>query len=166
MQEQRSLGMTVCTLANAVKRRVDEQVGSCVQGETTRTQGWVIGFIADNADRDIFQRDIEAKFGIRRSTATGILQLMEKNGLLTREAVGYDARLKKLTLTPKALDIHNAVRSTIMRNEEEMLACLTPEEQDEFFMLADKLLAAVGTIDESKKGELSQNDKETGGKRS
>ena len=35
----------------------------------------------------MFQRDVEAEFNIRRSTATGILQLMEKNGFLLREPV-------------------------------------------------------------------------------
>lgn len=151
MPEERSLGMTVYNLSNAIKRRIDEQVGSCVGGEVTRTQGWVIGFIADNDDRNIFQRDIEAEFGIRRSTATGILQLMEKNGLLTREAVDYDARLKKLTLTPKALEIHDLVHAAIQRNESEMLACLTPEERDAFFALSGKLIAALGsdTVNES-----------------
>ena len=29
----------------------------------------------------VFQRDVERAFGLSRSTATGILQLMEKNGL-------------------------------------------------------------------------------------
>ena len=44
----------------------------------------------------VFQRDVERAFGLSRSTATGILQLMEKNGLILRESVHNDARLKSL----------------------------------------------------------------------
>ncbi len=152
MQDKRSLGVTMYTLVNAIKRRTDERVGCSVQGETTRMQCWVIGFIADHPDSDLFQRDIEDQFGIRRSTASGILQLMEKNGLLTREPVDYDARLKKLTLTPKAVEMHNAIRSAIIQNDREMLDCLTPDEQDAFFRITDKLISFLGTNDDCKKG--------------
>ena len=75
--------------------------------ETTGMQGWIIGFLHRNEDRDMFQRDVEAEFNIRRSTATGILQLMEKTAS-SAGAVAYDARLKKLVLTPKALAVHEA----------------------------------------------------------
>ncbi len=38
-----------------------------------------------NEGKEIFQKDIEAEFNIRRSTATGILKLMEKNGFINRQ---------------------------------------------------------------------------------
>ena len=63
-------------------------------------QGWIIGYLYQNRDKEVFQRDIQEQFSIRRSTVTGILQLMEKNGLITRSSVERDARLKKLELTP------------------------------------------------------------------
>ncbi len=34
--------------------------------ETTGMQGWIIGFLHRNEDRDMFQRDVEAEFNIRR----------------------------------------------------------------------------------------------------
>ena len=143
MESRRSLGLTLCNLVNAVKRRTDETVGSCVSCVTTRTQGWVIGFLADHEDEEIFQRDIEAQMGIRRSTATGILQLMEKNGLITRESVEHDARLKRLVLTPMAKEAHQTIKEVIEQNDRDMLSCLTPEEQDAFFALTDKLMAGL-----------------------
>ena len=68
-------------------------------------QRWVIGYLSEHEGKDVFQRDLEEEFSVRRSTATGILQLMEKNELITREPVSHDARLKKLVLTPKAIEI-------------------------------------------------------------
>ena len=44
---------------------------------------------------DIFQKDLENAFQMRRSTATGILQLMEQHGILRREPVAHDGRLKR-----------------------------------------------------------------------
>ena len=51
---------------------------------------------------DIYQKDVEKEFQIRRSTATGTLQILEKNGFIRREPVKQDARLKKLVPTDKA----------------------------------------------------------------
>ena len=42
---------------------------------------------------------------------------MEKNGLIIREKVDYDARLKKLVLTDKAREINKLVEEDISRIE-------------------------------------------------
>lgn len=125
----RHVGAEVRSLSNLFRRRLDDGMPP----ETTSMQGWIIGFLYSNADRDLFQRDIEAEFNIRRSTATGILQLMEKNGLLVREPVDYDARLKKLTLTPKALAMHESVVARIRATEARVRQGLTQEQLDTFF---------------------------------
>ncbi|MDR3321791.1 MAG: MarR family transcriptional regulator [Synergistaceae bacterium] len=76
----------------------------------TGTQALVLAFISGfEKDKDIFQRDIEAEFDIRRSSATSILNGLEKHGYIRRESVAYDARLKKLALTDKAIAITEQV---------------------------------------------------------
>lgn len=82
----------------------------------TGNNGWIIGFLADNSDREIFQRDIENYFTITRSTTSKVLSLMEQKGLIRRVAVSQDARLKKIELTDKAHDI-----SRIMLDDREKL---------------------------------------------
>ena len=67
----------------------------------TGVQGWVVGYLYEHREADVFQRDLEAVFSVRRSTMTNMLQLMEKNGYITRESVSHDARLKKLCSRPK-----------------------------------------------------------------
>ncbi len=71
----------------------------------TGTNGWIIGYISDHSDRDIYQRDLEEEFSITRSTASKVVNLMVRKGLIVRQSVTHDARLKKLVLTDKALDI-------------------------------------------------------------
>lgn len=70
--------------------------------------------------RDIYQRDIEKEFEIRRPTATGLLKLLEKNGFIIRESVSDDARLKRIIPTKKA----EALRVHILKNVKEMEAKL------------------------------------------
>ena len=56
-------------------------------------------------EQDIFQKDIEEEFGIRPSSVTGLLQALEQEGLISRESVSTDGRLKKIVLTGKAKEI-------------------------------------------------------------
>ena len=102
---ERYIGLEISKINNMLRRKCKrENLFAQSEDEVTRKNGWIIGYLADNRDKDIFQKDIENKFSIRRSTVSGILQLMEKKGYVKREGVAYDARLKKLTLTEKAWD--------------------------------------------------------------
>ena len=96
MKGERHVGGEIRVLSNLIKRCMDDGTP-----EITGMRAVDHRLLHRNEDRDMFQRDVEAEFNIRRSTATGILQLMEKNGFLLREPVAYDARLKKLVLTPR-----------------------------------------------------------------
>lgn len=159
MLEKRSIGFAVCTLANAIKRRTDELVSNCVDYEITRMQSWVIGYIHQHSDSDIFQRDIENRFNIRRSTATGILQLMEKNGLIKRESVEHDARLKKIILTPKAVDIQKSICAVLEQTDSEISSILTAQEQETFIQLSEKLINSICSDDDRcSKDERSCSD--------
>ena len=52
---------------------------------------------------------------------TNILQLMEKKGLIRREAVPNDARLKKVMLTQKGLKSHEGIEQLIMELNHQMI---------------------------------------------
>jgi len=115
---------------NAVKSYVDEMTG---------THGWALRYFYQNRDRDIFQRDFEKEFDIRRSTASNILSLMEKNGLILRQSVPHDARLKKITLTQKAVDIHRKVEQAFCKMEEDISRDINQTELDAFFETLGKI---------------------------
>lgn len=133
------VGGEIKTLSNLIKRRFDNSKVISEIDKLTGMHGWFIGYIYHNRDKDIFQRDLEEEFSIRRSTATGILQLMEKNELIIREPVDYDARLKKLVLTAKAIAVHEAITREIDRIEGDITKGLTKEEIDTFLLILNKM---------------------------
>ena len=69
------------------------------------------------AQGPVYQRDVEGALSMSRSTATGILQLMEKNGLIQRKNVESDARLKSLIPTEKAIRLDAEVGECLRRTE-------------------------------------------------
>lgn len=102
-------------------------------------QGMLIGFLMNNADKEIFQKDIEAEFDIARSTVTATLDSMERKGYITREAVERDARLKKITLTQKAVESHNRIIADLEQLERAMFKNISAEEADTLFAVMDKI---------------------------
>ena len=106
----------------------------------TPTQNWVLAYInARNAENtDVFQRDIEAHFNIQRSTATG-LQLMEKNGLISRVSLDSDARMKRIVVTPKGREVCEMSRSAKDEMEAELLKGISPEDLAIFLRVCDAM---------------------------
>lgn len=114
-------------------------VKRCDAEGATAYHGRIIGYLSERLDEDVYQKDIENRFGIRRSTVTKLLQLMESNGLITRTAVLSDARLKKITLTEKAISMHEHFREEIDCFEAALSSGLTEEEVETFFRITDKI---------------------------
>ena len=65
----------------------------------------IIGYILDNYDKDIYQKDLESVLNLRRATVSGVLQTMERNGLVLRVVNDGDARSKKIILNDRAKKI-------------------------------------------------------------
>lgn len=138
MVKKRTIGFEIRTLNNLIYRYVHQTRPEEVN-DFTAVHGWAIRYFYENRENDVFQRDFENHFSIRRSTATRILQLMEKNELITRESVPYDARLKKIILTEKAIKMHMIIDSDIERLEKQLASGLTTEELTAFFQTLDKI---------------------------
>lgn len=93
------------------------------------------------AEGPVFQRDVEKAFGMSRSTATCILQLMVKNGLLVREHVADDARLKSLIPTDRAARLDTQIEEALRQDEQRLTRGLSPEQIAQFLETA-ALMAA------------------------
>ncbi len=89
--------------------------------------------------RDIFQKTIEEEFDIRRSSVTSVLSLMEKNGLIERVSVCEDARLKKIILTDKGIEVHKSVYKEIEIVESIIYDSLSKEELELFSEILERL---------------------------
>lgn len=135
----RRIGFEIHRSSRLVKRYLDNDATKLYIDKLTGTHGWAIGYLHQNSDRDIFQKDFEQEFNIRPSTASNILSLIEKNGLITRESVPYDARLKKIVLTQKAIDIHQIIENSFEKLEDKLKDGISQEELEIFFKVIDKI---------------------------
>lgn len=109
--------------------------------DITAVQSRVIYYILVHCQEGpVFQRDIESVFGLSRSTATGILQLMEKKGIIRRESVPNDARLKSLVPTPRAVKLNAEVSVGLEEMERRLTKGLSSGQVQLFREIAAQML--------------------------
>ena len=117
----------------------------------TGVQSMLIGYIYKKSKQgEVFARDIEEEFDMRKATVTGIIQLMESNGLIIRKAKQGDCRLKSIVLTPRALQIEKIAKKQINITEKEIVKEMTKEEQEIFLKLLKKASYNLCNLDVKK----------------
>ena len=132
------IGFQIRTLSNLISRKINQMVSD--EEETlTAHQSWVLDYLTKNHNQDIFQRDIEKKFSTRRSTASHMLQLMEKNGYIRRISSPDDARMKKLIITEKGIEAQKRMKDRLYRFEEIFQSGLSSEDLQYLKQLLYKL---------------------------
>lgn len=137
--KEKHIGMVVRCLNNKIGRAVASIHSGEFGDSTTPVQSWVIRYLYENRDKDVFQKDLEVRFSVRRSTMTSILQLMEKNGLIVKEEVASDKRLKKLILTSVAVEKQERMRKCIDDLELKLKNNISDEELAAFVSIAEKI---------------------------
>lgn len=123
---EKDCGMWIHILSHKLKKRMNANMQSLgLTGVQSRIMHYIL---VKCTDGPVFQRDVESAFGMSRSTATGILQLMEKNGLILRESVASDARLKSLVPTDKAAHLDAQIGESLRQTEQRLTQGLSDEQ--------------------------------------
>lgn len=148
MDHRSMLSLEIKAIVNRMSRKLKGAAYGIDEKTSSSAQKHTIAYLYEHqADGDLFQRDIEEFLSIQRPTATRMLNHMEKEGLIKRESVEYDGRLKKLSLTLKAVNLYNDIFDEINHVEEEMMRGLTEEEKAEFLRIARKIRGNLDRID-------------------
>ena len=133
------IGYQVKTLNNMITKKIIAYSSKSELDEVTVMHGWILGYLYDNRDKEIFQKDIEKEFEINKSTVTCIIKLMEKKGYIQRQSVEYDGRLKRIRLTDKGEKSHIEALRSIKKVEGILRQNIPDEELDSFFDTINKL---------------------------
>ncbi len=142
MKREETIGFRVRELSLSIKRAGPCRKNSCSDGRLarmTRMQDWVVGYLYEHRGENVYQRDIEKRFSVRRPTMTAILQLMEKNGLILRRRDENDARLKKILLTDRAVELHEQRGGEVEEFENFIRRGISARELETFFGVIDKI---------------------------
>ena len=121
-------------------------------GDLTILQKSILHFILfETMQRDLYQKDLEKEFKVRRSTASENLRLLEKKGYHYRECAKEDARLKKIIPTEKAVCLRGQLLKSIERTEERIRQGIPEEDLKVFFRVLKQISANLSSWEEENK---------------
>ncbi|HIQ80971.1 MAG TPA: winged helix-turn-helix transcriptional regulator [Candidatus Scatavimonas merdigallinarum] len=134
---KRDCGVWINILSHTLKQRMNAALADL---GVTGVQSRVIHYILEHyKNGPVFQKNVEEAFGLSRSTTTGILQLLEKNGVIQRESVARDARLKSLVPTEKAAHMDARMHACICEIEVMLTKDISPGQLQLFLEIAAKM---------------------------
>ncbi|MCR5254584.1 MAG: MarR family transcriptional regulator [Acetatifactor sp.] len=146
------MGFQLKSVNNVIRRAIEYRFDRENMRDICGLQGPCIGYIIDNSkSSDVFQKDVEKAFNIRRSSATVMLQGLENKGYIKRVPVEYDARLKKIVATDKAYESHEKVVALIDSFHKDMEKGITPAEKAEFTRILSKITHNLEDIEKENK---------------
>ena len=149
--EHERIGHTLHSLNNMIRRYHEFSSHKEEVERVTGNNAWIINYLADNPQQEIYQKDIEERFNITRSTASRVLGLMEQKGFILREAVTQDARLKKITLTEKAWMIRKLMLGDFMELENTLTRGFEEGELDLLRSYLSRMIENIAEAQERKK---------------
>ena len=129
------VGIKIKKIQSLIRKSIHNSETFKNNEELTNVIGWTIGFISRRNLEGIetYQKDVEKEFKISRSTATGLLQNMEKLDYIYREVSEADSRLKRIVLTDKSIELHKRVILTFDKLESKLLTGFSDTEKDMLF---------------------------------
>lgn len=142
MGHEKEVGIQLRNVNNTIKRIVINRPTSKLMDKLTGTNTWLLAYIAEQTEdgKEVFQKDIEEKFGITRSCVSKVISLMEQKGFIVREEVQYDARLKKLVLTEEASKCAKQMRADGQAIEKMIMKGFSDEEKDKLLEYLDRIM--------------------------
>ncbi|MRZ81340.1 MarR family transcriptional regulator [Paeniclostridium sordellii] len=134
------LGLDISKINHIISRKMDASVINAIDDNLTISQAYVIDFISiEGKNKEIFQKDLEREFDLKRSSVSLMLNNMEKSDLIERVPVTEDARLKKIVLTEKSKKIYEKISIAIDSIENRLSEDITQEEIEVFQIVLEKI---------------------------
>lgn len=143
MYQREHIGQWINMVSYQIKRSIDE---IAQKYGITGMQSLIICHLAhaEQIGQDVYHRDIEKLFGIRRSSVTSVVSHLEQNGYITRQAVSGDARLKRLVLTEKGRVVSQQMAHAIDEFDNSISDCFTPEAEAQLLTMLKTISQMLG----------------------
>lgn len=74
--KNKDIGQQLASLNHLIKRNLQNELSSELM-RISAANGYILVYLYENKQNDVFQRDLEEYFNITRSTASKVLSLME-----------------------------------------------------------------------------------------
>lgn len=138
-----NLGLEVRILSNLIYNKLNQ---TTMEAENlTIHQCWILQYLTQNADKEIYQKDIEQLFSVKRSTANQMLRTMESRGYILRTVSDEDARRNVLTVTKEGIAVCEHLMEILYQFMLKLHGSIPQSELEQFQITLRKLWRNIDT---------------------
>ena len=137
--EENKVGFQLKTLDHKFRRRMEAEMRNSGLECMSVMNGWILAYLACHDGEDVYQKDLEKAFHVGKSSMAGTLKVMEEKGVVVRQSVKNDARLKRVILTETGKEYMHKLDENRQKMEEIVCAELSEEELALFMKVVKKM---------------------------
>lgn len=139
-EDIREVGRILGMISNGIHREMEKDQGLGEMEGLSCKNGWIIGYLSKHRQEPVYQKDLEKAFNVTRSTASKVIGLMEKKGLVERCSVEGDARLKEIRMTDAARSLADHMETRRLHMEARLTQGFTEEERVQLIGYLNRIL--------------------------
>lgn len=132
-EDSHIIGFQTRVLMKNMRKAFEDIQYETFPDQTAVSHGWVVGYLYRHRDEEIYQKDLEKVCHMAPSSITAMVKSLEKSGLIRREAVAEDARLKRIVITEAGERFHDRTIENFNRLEAIAGEGISEKEMDRFF---------------------------------
>jgi len=119
--------LNIKILNTAVERMMNQEMAEL---GITYTQATVIGYLIDNRNKELCQKDIERTLGLTHPTVSSILSRMEASGMIETFPMSSDHRCKRIVLTEKSAELSARIQEKYQAAKRRLFAGISPANRE------------------------------------
>lgn len=137
----------VCFLVGRISRRLNKITKESISSYGLTTSQFFM-LIALYEENEILISKLAKKVALDKATLTGIIDRLERDGLVERRDDPKDRRAIRVYLTPKAEAIKEELLDIYHKNNRRFLSVLSPDERIVFERVVKKLETVGGLVED------------------
>ena len=132
-------------LLNSVLERMGNRCAE--QHHITMPQWMALGCVAHGGTKGITHSELGTRLMLSKAPITGVVDRLERDGLVKRESDARDRRVSRIVVTPQGEERWQEVRGSLHETAIETCSCLSEDEQRETLNALSKMLGATAQSD-------------------
>ena len=90
MKKDGAFGMEINCVSNMIRRSIDQRIAAMPGEKLSRMDSWIIHYMLDHQQEDVFQKDVERALAMTRSNVSKAVDQMVHKGLILRSPVDWE----------------------------------------------------------------------------
>lgn len=145
MQVENTVGFELKQMGTLVTQNMERHLKNSSIENLSATQIWVLNYLNENRNKEVFQIDIQNAFSFKKATVSEVIKRMQYKRLVDLvPSATKDRRFKQIVLTDKSNSYVENIDKFVQNSEEKFYQALSDEEITQFKKMAGKIINFLG----------------------